>query len=131
MAHLAPTKKWDARLVDRHRSILSRHVELTAFDPLNRYLGPVPHDSSYYAKCLLGGVLACGTTHAGITPLDVTKCNMQVRVSPPSKLRLGPDLSLFARRRSTPQNTRVLFPASEPLLPRRASWVLGKASDLP
>jgi len=27
---------------------------------------------------LLGGVLACGTTHAGITPLDVTKCNMQV-----------------------------------------------------
>jgi len=27
---------------------------------------------------MLGGVLACGTTHAGITPLDVTKCNMQV-----------------------------------------------------
>lgn len=43
-----------------------------------RHLGPVPHDSSYYTKCLFGGVLACGTTHAGITPLDVTKCNMQV-----------------------------------------------------
>ncbi|KZT21177.1 mitochondrial carrier protein [Neolentinus lepideus HHB14362 ss-1] len=43
-----------------------------------RYLGPVPHDTSYYAKCMLGGVLACGITHAGITPLDVTKCNMQV-----------------------------------------------------
>lgn len=45
-----------------------------------RYLGPVPHDTSYYAKCMLGGALACGFTHAGITPLDVTKCNMQVRV---------------------------------------------------
>ncbi|KAF8967646.1 mitochondrial carrier protein [Flammula alnicola] len=43
-----------------------------------RYLGPVPHDTSYYAKCMLGGVLACGFTHAGITPLDVAKCNMQV-----------------------------------------------------
>ncbi|KAJ3503092.1 hypothetical protein NLJ89_g8587 [Agrocybe chaxingu] len=43
-----------------------------------RYLGPVPHDLSYYSKCMLGGVLACGITHAGITPLDVAKCNMQV-----------------------------------------------------
>ncbi|KIY52963.1 mitochondrial carrier [Fistulina hepatica ATCC 64428] len=43
-----------------------------------RYQGPVPHDTSYYAKCMLGGVLACGFTHAGITPLDVAKCNMQV-----------------------------------------------------
>jgi len=55
MSHLAPSGKWDARL-----------------------LGPVPHDSSYYTKCMLGGVLACGVTHAGITPLDVAKCNMQV-----------------------------------------------------
>ena len=47
----------------------------------------MPHDSSYYSKCLFGGVLACGTTHAGITPLDVTKCNMQVRVSSLSQLR--------------------------------------------
>ncbi|KAH9967579.1 mitochondrial carrier protein [Russula dissimulans] len=55
MSHLSPSGKWDAR-----------------------YLGPVPHDSSYYAKCMFGGVLACGLTHAGITPLDVAKCNMQV-----------------------------------------------------
>ncbi|KAN0088864.1 Mitochondrial carrier domain containing protein [Tylopilus felleus] len=55
MAHLAPSGKWDAR-----------------------YLGPVPHDASYYSKCMLGGALACGLTHAGITPLDVAKCNMQV-----------------------------------------------------
>jgi solute carrier family 25 phosphate transporter 3 len=27
---------------------------------------------------MLGGILACGVTHAGITPLDVAKCNMQV-----------------------------------------------------
>lgn len=55
MALVSPSGKWDAR-----------------------YLGPVPHDASYYAKCMLGGMLACGFTHAGITPLDVTKCNMQV-----------------------------------------------------
>ena len=52
---------------------------------MNSYLGPVPHDSSYYAKCMLGGVLACGITHAGITPLDVAKCNMQVRAVLPSR----------------------------------------------
>ncbi|KAJ3129647.1 Cu/Pi carrier [Nowakowskiella sp. JEL0407] len=49
------TKKWDAR-----------------------FAGPVPHDTSYYSKTVLGGILACGLTHAAITPLDVTKCNMQV-----------------------------------------------------
>jgi hypothetical protein len=43
-----------------------------------RYIGPVPHDISYYSKCMFGGALACGLTHAGITPLDVAKCNMQV-----------------------------------------------------
>ncbi|KAF8517904.1 mitochondrial carrier protein [Hysterangium stoloniferum] len=55
MSALTPPVKWDSRLA-----------------------GPVPHDTSYYAKCMLGGVLACGLTHAGITPLDVAKCNMQV-----------------------------------------------------
>jgi len=43
-----------------------------------RNIGPVPHDISYYSKCMLGGAVACGFTHAGITPLDVAKCNMQV-----------------------------------------------------
>ncbi|KZV62596.1 mitochondrial carrier protein [Peniophora sp. CONT] len=43
-----------------------------------RYLGSVPHDSSYYAKSFAGGALACGLTHAAMTPLDVAKCNMQV-----------------------------------------------------
>ncbi|TCD60825.1 Cu/Pi carrier [Steccherinum ochraceum] len=67
----APAGKWDAR-----------------------YLGPVPHDASYYAKCMLGGVLACGITHAGMTPIDVTKCNMQV--SPEKYKGLGSSLRLIA-----------------------------------
>ncbi|KAN0074515.1 hypothetical protein V8E55_011927 [Tylopilus felleus] len=49
MSHLAPSGKWDAR-----------YVRWCLFFPL----------------CMLGGVLACGMTHAGIT-LDVAKCNMQ------------------------------------------------------
>lgn len=44
----------------------------------SRYAGPVPHDTAYYAKCMLGGAISCGLTHTIITPLDVAKCNMQV-----------------------------------------------------
>ncbi|KAJ7855492.1 mitochondrial carrier protein [Mycena olivaceomarginata] len=43
-----------------------------------RFLGPVPHDTSYYSKAFVAGSLACGLTHAGMTPVDVAKCNMQV-----------------------------------------------------
>lgn len=43
-----------------------------------RFAGAVPHTSEYYGKCMFGGVLSCGITHTGITPLDVVKCNMQV-----------------------------------------------------
>jgi len=68
---VSPAGKWDARL-----------------------LGPVPHDTSYYAKCMLGGAVACGFTHAGITPLDVAKCNMQV--SPAKYNGLGQSLKLLA-----------------------------------
>jgi hypothetical protein len=42
-----------------------------------RYLYDMPHDSTYYAKSLFAGALACGLTHAAITPLDVAKTNMQ------------------------------------------------------
>ena len=35
------------------------------------------HDASYYVKCMIGGILACGITHAAITPLDVVKCKRQ------------------------------------------------------
>ncbi|TMW69497.1 hypothetical protein Poli38472_001653 [Pythium oligandrum] len=43
-----------------------------------RYSHAVPHDNAFYGKCMIGGILACGVTHAAITPLDVVKCNMQV-----------------------------------------------------
>lgn len=39
------------------------------------------HDMSYYAKCMVAGVLACGVTHAAICPLDIVKCRKQVRDS--------------------------------------------------
>jgi len=42
-----------------------------------RTAGAITHDTSYYTKCLFGGVLACGLTHTAVTPLDVVKCNMQ------------------------------------------------------
>jgi len=34
-------------------------------------------EGSYYAKCMLGGVLACGLTHASVVSLDVAKCRSQ------------------------------------------------------
>jgi len=61
----------------------------------SRFAGPVPHDASYYGKCLLGGMLACGVTHAGITPLDVAKCNMQV--APTKYTGLGSTLRLLIK----------------------------------
>jgi solute carrier family 25 (mitochondrial phosphate transporter), member 3 len=36
------------------------------------------HDTSYYLKCMAGGVMACGATHALICPLDIVKCRKQV-----------------------------------------------------
>ncbi len=41
-------------------------------------MAPVEHDLSYYLKCMIGGGLACGITHAGITPVDLVKCRRQV-----------------------------------------------------
>lgn len=32
---------------------------------------------SYYAKCMFGGILACGFTHASVVTLDVSKCRSQ------------------------------------------------------
>lgn len=36
------------------------------------------HDASYYGKCMIGGILACGLTHAITTPLDLIKCRKQI-----------------------------------------------------
>jgi solute carrier family 25 phosphate transporter 3 len=37
------------------------------------------HTPLFYATCALGGVLSTGLTHLAVTPLDLVKCNMQVR----------------------------------------------------
>jgi len=36
------------------------------------------HDMSYYGKCMIGGILSCGLTHAAVCPLDIIKCRKQV-----------------------------------------------------
>jgi hypothetical protein len=58
---------------------------------------------------MLGGALACGFTHAGITPLDVAKCNMQVSGPIRSLARLLNKKMFFfsKKKRSTPSNTRA------------------------
>jgi solute carrier family 25 phosphate transporter 3 len=33
--------------------------------------------AEFYAKCMFGGVLACGVTHASVVTLDVAKCRTQ------------------------------------------------------
>lgn len=37
-----------------------------------------PYTPSYFAACLVGGVVACGPTHTLVTPLDLVKCRRQV-----------------------------------------------------
>lgn len=90
MASVNVTGKWDSRYVVsfEHMNAAASfflHCLLALEANLSwctRYSGPIVHDTSYYAKAMLGGALACGGTHAAITPLDVTKCNMQVRAYP-------------------------------------------------
>jgi solute carrier family 25 phosphate transporter 3 len=41
-------------------------------------MGGDTHDASYYFKCMLGGMFACGLTHTAIVPLDVAKCQKQL-----------------------------------------------------
>jgi len=36
------------------------------------------YSGKYYATCTVGGILACGTTHTAVTPLDLVKCRRQV-----------------------------------------------------
>jgi len=38
------------------------------------------HDATYYGKCMVAGVLACGLTHAAVCPLDIVKCRRQVNI---------------------------------------------------
>lgn len=65
-------------------------------EPWNsRWSHPVPHTNSYYAKCMVAGILSCGITHTVICPLDVVKCNMQTN---PQKFKgLIPGLSTLVK----------------------------------
>ncbi|KAM5490052.1 Cu/Pi carrier [Microsporum canis] len=36
------------------------------------------YSGKYYASCITGGMLACGLTHAAVTPMDLAKCRLQV-----------------------------------------------------
>ncbi|KAG5393727.1 hypothetical protein IGI04_023690 [Brassica rapa subsp. trilocularis] len=38
------------------------------------------YSPAYFAACTVGGMLSCGVTHTAVTPLDVLKCNMQVKL---------------------------------------------------
>ena len=49
---------------------------------------------TYYAACTVGGILSCGLTHMAVTPLDLVKCNMQVRFPFSSRL-IFVDIPLF------------------------------------
>lgn len=40
---------------------------------------PLSYPAADYLACGIGGILSCGITHTMVTPLDVVKCNMQVR----------------------------------------------------
>ena len=73
-----------------------------------RFSHPVPHTSEYYAKCLLGGVLACGLTHLAVTPLDVAKCNMQV--NPQKFTNLGQTLSTISKEEGMRGVVKGWFP---------------------
>jgi solute carrier family 25 (mitochondrial phosphate transporter), member 3 len=65
-----------------------------------RYKNPdIPHDTSYYLKCVVGGILSCGLTHTAVCPLDVVKCNMQV--NPEKYTGLVSGLKLCIREEGT------------------------------
>jgi solute carrier family 25 phosphate transporter 3 len=58
-------------------------------------MGGDTHDASYYFKCMIGGLLACGLTHTAICPLDVVKCRRQV--DPTLYKSLGEGLSKVSK----------------------------------
>ena len=47
------------------------------------------HDLSYYGKCCLGGILACGITHTAVCPIDIMKCRLQSIKDPVEKKKAG------------------------------------------
>lgn len=91
----AGTSSYTSLLVSNSRSTLPSQTGNMAAKWDARLSHPVPHDTAYYGKCMIGGILSCGLTHTAITPLDVVKCNMQVD---PARFKSLPQgLSLIAK----------------------------------
>eukprot|EP00179_Madagascaria_erythrocladioides_P010296 CAMPEP_0198310026 /NCGR_PEP_ID=MMETSP1450-20131203/2223_1 /TAXON_ID=753684 ORGANISM="Madagascaria erythrocladiodes, Strain CCMP3234" /NCGR_SAMPLE_ID=MMETSP1450 /ASSEMBLY_ACC=CAM_ASM_001115 /LENGTH=300 /DNA_ID=CAMNT_0044012815 /DNA_START=47 /DNA_END=949 /DNA_ORIENTATION=+ len=66
--------------------------------------------TSFYLTAAAGGALACGVTHAAITPLDVAKCRMQV------DLRRYPSLPTTIRAVVAEEGVRGLLKGFTPAL---------------
>lgn len=58
--------------------VVASPKESSLFIPAALFKQPIKvHSGDYYYACAIGGILSCGLTHMGVTPLDVVKCNMQ------------------------------------------------------
>lgn len=53
------------------------------------------HDLTYYKKCMMGGLFACGMTHTAVVTLDIVKCRRQVDAN--LYKTLGQGISTIAR----------------------------------
>ncbi|RZR85494.1 hypothetical protein BHM03_00012489, partial [Ensete ventricosum] len=68
------------------RSLVSPAAEVGSTSP-NPIVAQAPNEPGkiemyspmFYAACTAGGIASCGLTHMAVTPLDLVKCNMQVR----------------------------------------------------
>jgi len=59
---------------------LATPVVLPAKVPSPQPTGKAPiklYSGEFYAYCGIGGILSCGLTHMGVTPIDLVKCNTQ------------------------------------------------------
>jgi solute carrier family 25 phosphate transporter 3 len=59
----------------------NKHAKFIAPSPLEQQVARAPikmYSQQYYTACAIGGTLACGLTHALVTPLDLVKCRLQV-----------------------------------------------------
>ncbi|GLT79436.1 hypothetical protein SLA2020_509250 [Shorea laevis] len=63
--------------------------------PKTSFVIPAPKEKiemyspAFYAASAVGGMMACGFTHAAVTPLDIVKCNMQIDPEKYKSVRSG------------------------------------------
>uniref|UniRef100_A0A0D6R7T2 Uncharacterized protein n=1 Tax=Araucaria cunninghamii TaxID=56994 RepID=A0A0D6R7T2_ARACU len=93
-------------------------VENVAAAPRKVFVVPAPsepgkiamYSPAFYAACTMGGILSCGITHTGVTPLDLVKCNMQI--DPVKYKSIGTGFSVLLRE----EGARGLFRGWVPTL---------------